>query len=161
MFVPGCMWQVMHWLEDRKSTRLNSSHLVISDAVICMNEKRNCSSGGGTADSIEPGVLSVRALKPLRTELFPYTTLFRSDGVALGRGELLRLRGVHVLAVGLVVPPRVAEVGGDHVRARVHVAGHALAGRSEERRVGKECGCGGLGGRERGRRVRRMRGEKQ
>src|SRR5256885_10531273 len=31
----------LHTLEDRKSTRLNSSHLVISYAVFCLKKKRN------------------------------------------------------------------------------------------------------------------------
>src|SRR5256885_10432232 len=29
-----------HWFEDRKSTRLNSSHLVISYAVFCLQKKK-------------------------------------------------------------------------------------------------------------------------
>src|ERR1022692_1933458 len=32
------------FLLDRKSTRLNSSHLVISYAVFCLKKKRNCTS---------------------------------------------------------------------------------------------------------------------
>src|SRR5256885_8977918 len=39
--------------EDRKSTRLNSSHLVISYAVFCLKKKWSCSSCG------VPGVTSV------------------------------------------------------------------------------------------------------
>src|SRR5256885_10847763 len=31
---------VLHLKRDRKSTRLNSSHLVISDAVFCLEEKK-------------------------------------------------------------------------------------------------------------------------
>ncbi len=42
------------------------------------------------------------------------------------RASLL-LRRIHLLAVGLVLPPRIAVVGGDHVRAWMHVTGHALA----------------------------------
>src|SRR5256885_11292961 len=30
------------WDEDRKSTRLNSSHLVISYAVFCLKKKKSC-----------------------------------------------------------------------------------------------------------------------
>src|SRR5256885_13182261 len=30
-----------HWAKDRKSTRLNSSHLVISYAVFCLKKKKN------------------------------------------------------------------------------------------------------------------------
>src|SRR2546426_8535914 len=31
-----------NWSRDRKSTRLNSSHLVISYAVFCLKKKKNC-----------------------------------------------------------------------------------------------------------------------
>src|SRR2546426_3256906 len=34
--------------EDRKSTRLNSSHLVISYAVFCLKKKKQRSSGAGS-----------------------------------------------------------------------------------------------------------------
>src|SRR5256885_6435476 len=39
----GCTRSPMpfHWT-DRKSTRLNSSHLVISYAVFCLKKKKNC-----------------------------------------------------------------------------------------------------------------------
>src|SRR2546426_2445499 len=33
---------VVHDVEDRKSTRLNSSHLVISYAVFCLKKKKRC-----------------------------------------------------------------------------------------------------------------------
>src|SRR5256885_12625672 len=42
-----CHWHVPEshylesWSEDRKSTRLNSSHLVISYAVFCLKKKKN------------------------------------------------------------------------------------------------------------------------
>src|SRR5688500_19305736 len=38
---PGCPAgpQILHEAEDRKSTRLNSSHLVISYAVFCLKKK--------------------------------------------------------------------------------------------------------------------------
>src|SRR5438034_8864503 len=32
---------VLQWIPDRKSTRLNSSHTVISYAVFCLKKKRN------------------------------------------------------------------------------------------------------------------------
>src|SRR5436309_1204580 len=51
-----------HTLEDRKSTRLNSSHVKISYAVFCL------------------------ICRPPGSPLFPYTTLFRSL-VARARGE--------------------------------------------------------------------------
>src|SRR5256885_5116210 len=34
-------WSKFHLLRDRKSTRLNSSHLVISYAVFCLKKKNN------------------------------------------------------------------------------------------------------------------------
>src|SRR5438034_5201951 len=37
----GCMWRQAVWrVKDRKSTRLNSSHTVISYAVFCLTKKR-------------------------------------------------------------------------------------------------------------------------
>src|SRR5437899_4773816 len=36
---PGCVW--LKALADRKSTRLNSSHLGISYAVFCLKKKKN------------------------------------------------------------------------------------------------------------------------
>ena len=71
------------------------------------------------------------------------------------------------LAVGLVVPPGVAEVGGDHVGAGVHVAGDALARRDRAgegvlqrvaRLVLRDGRVGGLG-RSRGCPPRRRRPE--
>src|SRR5256885_16625809 len=37
----GYHWPVTSTAEDRKSTRLNSSHLVISYAVFCLKKKKN------------------------------------------------------------------------------------------------------------------------
>src|SRR2546426_8235288 len=43
----GCSWRggsmadFLRWSKDRKSTRLNSSHLVISYAVFCLKKKKN------------------------------------------------------------------------------------------------------------------------
>src|SRR2546426_2927348 len=43
----NCDWATSHWTiprapqRDRKSTRLNSSHLVISYAVFCLKKKKN------------------------------------------------------------------------------------------------------------------------
>src|SRR5215472_3099634 len=45
------------------------------------------------------------------------------------------MRGIHVLAVGLVVPPDVAQVGGNHIRAGVNVADDALAGWNRARKL--------------------------
>src|SRR5436190_15631371 len=33
-------WSIIFWIEDRKSTRLNSSHTVISYAVFCLKKKK-------------------------------------------------------------------------------------------------------------------------
>ena len=52
-----------------------------------------------------------------------------ADSCAHASARILLLVRIHELAVGLVVPPHVAEVGLHHVRAGVHVARHALAGR--------------------------------
>src|ERR1039457_5927645 len=76
---------------DRKSTRLNSSHLVISYAVFCLKKKRRycdqqkiksvhlpCQCRGTLRKEGEvlPFFLMIR--RPPRSTLFPYTTLFRS-----------------------------------------------------------------------------------
>src|SRR2546426_238491 len=84
--------------EDRKSTRLNSSHLVISYAVFCLKKKKNLSNHRDTTcDTADTSaILSLYLLcaaplviscllffflmirRPPRSTLFPYTTLFRS-----------------------------------------------------------------------------------
>src|ERR1022692_4045103 len=75
---------------DRKSTRLNSSHLVISYAVFCLKKKKPHRSRSAEP-SWEPTRRSVVRLaegirtfffflmirRPPRSTLFPYTTLFR------------------------------------------------------------------------------------
>src|SRR5215467_5119861 len=72
---PGCR-------PDRKSTRLNSSHLVISYAVFCLKKKKIlCDSALLLRHRVfAPGTffffLMIR--RPPRSTLFPYTTLFRS-----------------------------------------------------------------------------------
>src|SRR5256885_7036029 len=40
-------WLLLNLITDRKSTRLNSSHLVISYAVFCLKKKTVRGSGGG------------------------------------------------------------------------------------------------------------------
>src|SRR5688500_4407980 len=55
---------------DRKSTRLNSSHLVISYAVFCSQQKPKCSAPCSTALRT--------ARRPSPPPRLPYTTLFRS-----------------------------------------------------------------------------------
>src|ERR1039458_7812367 len=61
---------------DRKSTRLNSSHLGISYAVFCL--KKNTPIGMAFF------FLMIR--RPPRSTLFPYTTLFRSVTHRSGHG---------------------------------------------------------------------------
>src|ERR1039457_222694 len=58
-------------IPDRKSTRLNSSHLVISYAVFCLNKTKTAGSGFTS-------VFFLMIRRPPRSTLFPYTTLFRS-----------------------------------------------------------------------------------
>src|ERR1039457_4872338 len=88
----------MAGITDRKSTRLNSSHLVISYAVFCLKNKRKHrrTTGATLPDPASPSHLQgdspipvhLRApcqiffflmiRRPPRSTLFPYTTLFRS-----------------------------------------------------------------------------------
>src|SRR5438132_147053 len=80
---------------DRKSTRLNSSHTVISYAVFClkkkttdthrgMHEPQRKVSDSDCVCSLPASVvlllpsLSFALRRPPRSTLFPYTTLFRS-----------------------------------------------------------------------------------
>src|ERR1039458_780358 len=74
---------------DRKSTRLNSSHLGCSYSVFCL--KKNCAAVDAppdtsrhlTQNSRPSGSLPLSRIflmirRPPRSTLFPYTTLFRS-----------------------------------------------------------------------------------
>src|ERR1039458_5165218 len=93
---------------DRKSTRLNSSHLGISYAVFCLKKNRNSAAGGRGLRRVVVQVSDRECLglrkaesqrcsmhppntaspydsyfflmirRPPRSTLFPYTTLFRS-----------------------------------------------------------------------------------
>src|ERR1039457_6861510 len=88
---------------DRKSTRLNSSHLVISYAVFCLKKRYSCpwvrSGPKAIVPRLKESSLTNPALecpawellrrtpqpeiflmirRPPRSTLFPYTTLFRS-----------------------------------------------------------------------------------
>src|SRR5215510_9039486 len=82
---------------DRKSTRLNSSHVAISYAVFCLKKKNPPTVRPvpkGPAIAVELDGHPARALidsgcgitffflmirRPPRSTLFPYTTLFRPD----------------------------------------------------------------------------------
>src|ERR1022692_2274439 len=84
----------MLFRSDRKSTRLNSSHLVISYAVFCLKKKR--ARRGTRVRPIAPvptslpgappftlavmmdAIFFLMMWRPPRSTLFPYTTLFRS-----------------------------------------------------------------------------------
>src|SRR5256885_689362 len=91
-------------LEDRKSTRLNSSHLVISYAVFCLKKKSLLwKTPIFPSNSMFPRLCAKCLLKlkrlvsiffflmirrPPRSTLFPYTTLFRSQApVTRASGE--------------------------------------------------------------------------
>src|SRR5690349_19006461 len=71
---------------DRKSTRLNSSHVEISYAVFCLKKKTLTeNSPSSMVPSAGPGISSNFSVfllpltpRPPRSTLFPYTTLFRS-----------------------------------------------------------------------------------
>ncbi len=77
----------------------------------------------------------------------------RLNLVLLGCAGIALLGGPHVLAIHFVVPPGIAEISRDHVRPRVHVADHALAGRNRARELvadgmsGLISRNGGIGGR--------------
>src|SRR3990167_5579557 len=79
--------------EDRKSTRLNSSHSQISDAGLCVLKKLRASSRTRGVPGRRPaafpstssrstpsrsGSFFLMIRRPPRSTLFPYTTLFRS-----------------------------------------------------------------------------------
>src|SRR5215204_5597009 len=102
---PGTIAQSIHNI-DRKSTRLNSSHTVISYAVFCLKKKKYCAEFrlSSTAKADNPVITVSRYVtlfdalwvlwlldrplsraiifflmirRPPRSTLFPYTTLFR------------------------------------------------------------------------------------
>ena len=61
---------------------------------------------------------------------------FRACIAALLRGAWMALLSrPHVLAIHFVVPPGIAEVGGDHVRPGVNVTNDALARRNRAREL--------------------------
>src|SRR5258708_17690680 len=63
------------------------------------------------------------------------------------------ISGLDVAAIHFVVPARIAEVSGDHVRSRMNMADHALARRNGTRELmpngmaGFVAWNGGIGGR--------------
>src|SRR3954462_11974112 len=98
--MPSSAWK--RRASDRKSTRLNSSHTIISYAVFFLEKWGRCSWGEGSAQAasvgagsgvlhstaalsvVNGGMCDVLLLfflmirRPPRSTLFPYTTLFRS-----------------------------------------------------------------------------------
>src|ERR1022692_4330726 len=99
LFLPGVQTCAL----DRKSTRLNSSHLVISYAVFCLTKKTYeqvfgtyvlhvlCRAHGACVRKPSSRRLQIPVVvegklvffflmirRPPRSTLFPYTTLFRS-----------------------------------------------------------------------------------
>src|SRR5215211_5377436 len=75
---------------DRKSTRLNSSHTVISYTVFCLKKKKGKQHNAGAQAlgkwqihrvfSWPSSFFFLMIRRPPRSTLFPYTTLFRSPG---------------------------------------------------------------------------------
>src|SRR6266513_1888783 len=98
---------------DRKSTRLNSSHVSISYAVFCLKKKKGAAAkacctiatasgvivgpkvqlferkaaGGGEVRRTNVLLFFLMIRRPPRSTLFPYTTLFRSRRVRVRRVE--------------------------------------------------------------------------
>src|ERR1039457_4934497 len=105
---------------DRKSTRLNSSHLGISHAVFCLKKRerraecvirvpqsrpRQSSPSQSCWDSVQalyPRSFFLMIRRPPRSTLFPYTTLFRSPQSARPHATL----GVECHAVPPPPPDR-------------------------------------------------------
>src|SRR5271163_3769536 len=91
--------------EDRKSTRLNSSHDQISYAVFCLKKKSSLFGTRPTASrKWEPvmvrspagprrdkPIFFVMIRRPPRSTLFPYTTLFRSKAAQFMHQHVERL----------------------------------------------------------------------
>src|SRR5476649_395121 len=88
----GAVKAVERWKAktDRKSTRLNSSHTVISYAVFCLKKKRQVLGGHPSDGDCSPfgagrrrhrrrplRLFFLMIRRPPRSTLFPYTTLFR------------------------------------------------------------------------------------
>src|SRR5438445_520520 len=67
-----------HGQQDRKSTRLNSSHANISYAVFCLKKKNNYNLPTPCPLSYHVTLSLLMFPPPPRSTLFPYTTLFRS-----------------------------------------------------------------------------------
>ncbi len=54
--------------------------------------------------------------------------IFQRGSIAVLFGRIFLLQRIHFFAVNFVVPPGQSKISGQHIRAGVHVADHALAG---------------------------------
>src|ERR1700747_3689995 len=59
--------------------------------------------------------------------------IFQRGSVAFFFSGIFLCGGIHFFAVDFIVPPRQTEISGEHVRSRMHVADHALAGGNRAR----------------------------
>src|ERR1022692_2845901 len=122
---------------DRKSTRLNSSHLVTSYAVFCLKKKRASAATSrlpgpsSTATSAPreaaqsrspnfPSFFFLMIRRPPRSTLFPYTTLFRSKCNVVGAvsmGDLDRMRESWVISEMKVIAGQAASLIRGHAKS--------------------------------------------
>src|SRR3984885_9244949 len=112
---------------DRKSTRLNSSHVRISYAVFCLQKARSRAlcirdrwwrSDRLVRPAPSPAGFFLMIRRPPRSTLFPYTTLFRSDVCALHRAGRQSLREAAGPDSGEVEPVRRSEEHTSELQAR-------------------------------------------
>src|ERR1039457_4819539 len=75
----------IRWIIDRKSTRLNSSHLVISYAVFCL-KKNKCDENGGRyvfGHGIPVGVGRSQLCASVVSQCIVHSDIVLSDGASL------------------------------------------------------------------------------
>src|SRR5690242_11378701 len=95
------------WASDRKSTRLNSSHMSISYAVFCL-KKKTCRRAHPkiTGQQSRLSLLHYAVIfhlmirQPPRSTLFPYTTLFRSHVASIQCVSQCRVIGLCLRLLG-------------------------------------------------------------
>src|SRR5690242_9601786 len=119
---------------DRKSTRLNSSHMSISYAVFCLKKKTIW---------ITSLVVYVPAIRPPpRSTLFPYTTLFRSWSGSRRARSASAARWSTTSPPGAATSPWSSRTTRSTRTCRCTPTSasrwRTRRSRSEERRVGKE-----------------------
>src|SRR5215208_1774172 len=135
---------------DRKSTRLNSSHVAISYAVFCLKKKNRrprrvwptdavaCSRAtraGQGAAGLMCSVFFVMTRRPPRSTLFPYTTLFRSVPDAAGDAahrlpRLGPLASTYVIIVGLRSEEHTSEL-----QSRGHLVCRLLLEKKKKKKI--------------------------